>query len=103
MSFMNVVHPGSRSGSAMLYEYAGIVWRGKWLILGCVTLSTTLAWAYCVIAPNYYRSEALIVSEDQKLLGNVVHEATEGNFEKRLFIIQRRIMSQDFWVTLLGS
>ena len=93
---MNVTPPGSQSGTAMLHDYAGIVWRSKWLILGCVTLSTILAWGYCAITPNYYRSETLIVAEDQKLLENVVHEAGEGNFEKRLFIIQRRIMSQDF-------
>src|SRR6185436_10979822 len=100
MSIMNVAPPVTQSGTAMLHEYAGIVWRSKWLILGCVTLSTILAWGYCVITPNYYRSETLIVSEDQKLLENVVHEATEGNFEKRLFIIQRLIMNQDFLVDI---
>jgi succinoglycan biosynthesis transport protein ExoP len=93
---MNVAPPVSQSGMAILHEYAGIGWRSKWLILGCVTLSTMLAWGYCVIVPNYYRSEALIVAEDQKQLENVIHEAGEGSFEKRLFIIQRRILSQDF-------
>ena len=93
---MNVAPPVGQSGTAMLHEYAGIVWRSKWLILGCVILCTTLAWGYCVIVPNYYRSETLIVAEDQKLFGSVLHDPGEGSFDKRLFIIQRRITSQDF-------
>ena len=96
MSSMNVTPPVSQSGMAMLHEYAGIVRRNKWLILGCVTLSAILAWGYCVIAPNYYRSETLIVAEGQKQLENVVQDAGEEKFEQRLFIIQRQIMSRDF-------
>ena len=76
---MNATPPVSQSGMVMLHEYAGIVRRSKWIILGCVTLSATLAWGYCVFAPNYYRSETLIVSEDQKQIDNVVHEAGEEN------------------------
>src|ERR1043166_6254507 len=96
MSSMNGAPSVDQSGTAILNEYAGIVWRNKWPILGCVTLSTVLAWGYCVIAPNYYRSETLIVAEQQKVLENVARQAGEDNFEKRLFIIQRRIMSLDF-------
>ncbi|MEO6306511.1 MAG: AAA family ATPase [Nitrospiraceae bacterium] len=81
---------------AMLHEYAGVVLRSKWLILGSVTLSMVLAWSYCVIAPNYYRSETLIVVESQKPLEKVAHEAGDGGFEQRLFLIQRQIMRHDF-------
>ena len=93
---MNGASSVDQSGTAILNEYAGILWRNKWPILGCVTLSTILAWGYCVIAPNYYRSETLIVAEGQKLLENVARQAGEDNFDKRLFVIQRRIMSLDF-------
>ena len=93
---MNGAPSADQSGTAILNEYAGIVWRNKWPILGCITLSTLMAWGYCVITPNYYRSETLIVAEQQKPLENVAHQAGDGNFEKRLFIIQRRIMSLDF-------
>jgi polysaccharide biosynthesis transport protein len=96
MNSMNVTPMVNQTGIAMMHEYAGIVRRSKWLILGCITLSATLAWSYCVIVPNYYRSEALIIAEDQKLLENVVHESGEGNFERRLFVIQRQIVSRDF-------
>ena len=80
----------------MMQEYVGIAWRSKWLILGCVTVSAALAWSYCLIAPQYYQSEALIVAEEQKLLENVVQGAGEGNFDQRLFVIQRQIVSPDF-------
>ena len=93
---MNETPPVSKSGTAMMQEYAGIARRGKWHILGCITLSAALAWSYCVIAPKYYRSEALIVAEEQKLLETVVQGAGEGNFDQRLFIIQRKIVNQDF-------
>jgi len=49
-----------------------------------------------MFAPNYYQSETLIVAENQKLLENNGRETEEGNFEQRLFIIQRQIMSRDF-------
>jgi len=93
---MKETPPVSQSGTAMMHEYAGIARRSKWLILGCITLSAALAWSYCVIAPKYYRSEVMIVAEEQKLLENFVQGAGEGNFEQRLFIIQRTIENLDF-------
>jgi succinoglycan biosynthesis transport protein ExoP len=80
----------------MIREYARITWRSKWLVLGCVTLSVALAWGYCVIAPKFYRSESLILAEEQKLLENVGQGAGEGDLEQRIYLIQRQIMSRDF-------
>jgi polysaccharide chain length determinant protein (PEP-CTERM system associated) len=83
---------------ATMREYAGIAWRNKWLFLGCVTLSSALAGSYCVIAPQYYRSETLILAGEQTLFEKekVAQGAGEGNFDNRLFIIQREIMNQNF-------
>jgi polysaccharide chain length determinant protein (PEP-CTERM system associated) len=81
---------------AVLREYATIALRGKWLILGCVTLSAALSWGYCVIAPKYYQSQTLIVAEEQKPLENLLRGGGEGNFEQQLFVIQQQIMSLDF-------
>src|SRR6478736_8784495 len=96
MNSMNETPPVSQSGTAIMQEYAEIAWRSKWLILGCITLSVALAWSYCVIAPKYYQSDTLIVAEEQKLLENVVQSPGERNFEQRLFVIQRQILSQEF-------
>ena len=79
-----------------MHEYAGIAKRGKWLILGSVAFSVALAWSYCVLAPQYYRSETLIVAEEQNRLDNVAKGLGEGNFEQQLFIIQRQMLSQEF-------
>jgi succinoglycan biosynthesis transport protein ExoP len=80
----------------MIREYARITWRSKWLVLGCVTLSVALAWGYCVIAPKFYRSESLILAEEQKSLENVSQGAGDGELEQRIYLIQRQIMSRDF-------
>lgn len=88
--------PVSKSGTALMKEYAGIARRSKWLLLGCITLSAALAWSYCLIAPKYYRSETLILAETHNQLENVVRRAGVEDFEQRLFVIQRQIMSLDF-------
>jgi polysaccharide chain length determinant protein (PEP-CTERM system associated) len=80
----------------MMHEYGAIALRGKWIILGCVTLSAVLAWGYCFIAPQYYRSEALLVAEELSRLDDVGKGAGEGSFEQQLFIIQRQMLSEDF-------
>ncbi len=93
---MTGTSPVSQSGMATVHEYASIALRGKWLILGCVTLSAALAWGYCVIAPKYYWSQTLIVAEEQKALDNILRAGGEGNFEQQLFVIQEQILSLDF-------
>jgi succinoglycan biosynthesis transport protein ExoP len=93
---MKETPPVSQSGTAMMQMYVKIAWRSKWLILACITICVALAWSYCYFAPKYYQSETLIVAEEQKLLENVVQGPGEGNFDQRLFVIQRQIMSQDF-------
>lgn len=88
--------PVSQSGMAVVHEYAAIALRGKWLILGCVTISAALAWGYCVIATKYYWSQSLIVAEEQKPLDNILRGGGEGSFEQQLFVIQEQILSLDF-------
>jgi len=80
----------------MMHEHVAIALRGKWLILGSVTLSAALEWGYCVIAPQYYQSQTLIVAEVQKPLENLFQGGGEGNFEQQLFVIQQQILSLDF-------
>ncbi len=96
---MNPVEAASlteQSGMDMIREYAGIARRHKWLLMVCVTLSVALAWAYCVVAPKYYRSESLIVMEEQKPIESVILEEQIGNFDQTLFLIQRQIVGREF-------
>ncbi|HWF60064.1 MAG TPA: AAA family ATPase [Nitrospira sp.] len=87
-----------QTGMATVREYALIASRNKWIIMGAVALSLTLAWSYLLIAPKYYQSQALIVAEGRKGIDDVINngEGSEKNFEKRLFLIQKQIISQDF-------
>jgi len=81
---------------AIIREHATIALRGKWLILGCITLSAALAWGYCFIATKYYLAQTLIISEEQKPHDNILGEGRDGNFEQQLFVIQQQILSLDF-------
>ena len=103
MNSVNETSPSSQSVIAVVHEYAGIARRNKWTIVGCISVSIILAWGYCVLAPNYYQSETLIVAEDQKPVERVVREAEQGNFERRLFLIQRQLMSRDFLSRIISE
>ena len=96
---MNPIMPAPRaeqSGTAIMHEYLGIAQRSKWLILGCIAVCVVLAWSYCLIATKYYRSEALLVVDEPKLLESVVQKSVEDKFEQQLFLVQRQIMSLNF-------
>ena len=96
MSSIEVTARTDQSGTAMMREYSAIASRNRWLILACVTSSLVLAWMFCILAPQYYMSEALILSEEPKLLDKDVQNSGEGNLEQRIYLIQRQIMSPDF-------
>jgi len=89
-----------QSSAAIMHEYVGIAQRSKWLILGCVAVSVALAWGYCLLATKYYRSEALLVVEEPKLVDSVSalvqKAAVDDKFEQRLFLVQRQIMGFNF-------
>lgn len=85
-----------QSGAAIMNEYLGIAQRSKWLILGCIAVCVVLAWSYCLIATKYYRSEALLVVDEPKMLEAVVQKSVDDKFEQQLFLIQRQIMSLNF-------
>src|SRR5688572_20474272 len=100
MSAIEVTSRTEQSGTAMMREYYAIALRNRWLILACLASSVLLAWMYCVLAPQYYRSETLILAEEQNLLENVGQRSGEGNLEQRIYLIQRRIMSPDFFAPI---
>lgn len=87
-----------QTGMTSVREYALIASRNKWVIVGAIALSLTLAVGYLLIAPQYYRSQALIVVEERKELDQVFSkgESADEHFEKQLFLIQKQIISEDF-------
>ena len=92
------VEPAGADTVDIVRQYALIVWRNKWVIAGAIALSLTLAWGYLLIAPKYYQAQALIVVEERKGIDDVINrgENADEHFEKRLFVIQKQIISHDF-------
>ncbi|MGQ0810610.1 MAG: GumC family protein [Nitrospiraceae bacterium] len=84
----------SQSATDMVREYWRMVVRQKWVIIGSLVLSLTVAWAYCLFASKQYRSETLILVEEQKMPENYVQGVVEGNLEQRIFVIQKQIISR---------
>lgn len=98
MQYPESVASVEQTGVATVREYALIASRNKWIIMGAIALSLTLAWSYLLIAPKYYQSQSLIVMEERKGIDDVINkgEDADKHFEKRLFLIQKQITSQDF-------
>lgn len=98
MQYAESVASGEPTGVATVREYALIASRNKWVIMGAIALSLTLAWGYLLIAPKYYQSQTLIVLEGRKGINEVIKsgEDSEKHFEKQLFLIQKQIISHDF-------
>ena len=90
MSQMNMTAQTGNSAVAMLQEYWGMALRRKWILLGAVFVSLAAAVVYCKLATKVYRSDTLILLEDQKIPENYVQGAGEGNsnFERRIFVIE---------------
>lgn len=98
MQYPESIASVEQTGVDAVREYALIALRNKWVIVGAITLSLTLAWGYLLIAPKYYQSQALIVAEERKGIDDVIdkEEIADRQFEKRLFLIQKQIVSRDF-------
>jgi len=94
------VQPGlDKPGSIMLREYWRLALRRKRVIITIIVLSLTVAAVVCTVWPKTYRSETLILVEDQKIPENYVQGVTEGNLEQRIFVIQKQITNR----VLLGE
>ncbi|GKS58343.1 hypothetical protein YTPLAS18_18700 [Nitrospira sp.] len=80
----------------MLLEYWGMALRRKWILIGAVFLSVAVAVVYCKLATKVYRSETLILLEDQKIPENYVQGAAEANsnFERRIFVIETQVRNR---------
>jgi polysaccharide chain length determinant protein (PEP-CTERM system associated) len=87
------------SGTVMLREFWSIGVRRKWAIISSIILSLTAAATFCALATKYYRSEALILVEEQKISQEYVKGVVDPGFEERFFAIQKQIMSRQ----LLGE
>ena len=93
MSQINVTPETGNSAVVMLHEYWGMALRRKWILLGALFVSLAAALVYCNLATKVYRSDTLILIEDQKIPENYVQGIAEGksNFERRIFVIETQV------------
>jgi succinoglycan biosynthesis transport protein ExoP len=88
----------NESAAVLLREYWHIAIRRKWVIMGAILLSLVVAGILCKVLPKSYRSDTLILVEDQKIPESYVQGIVERNIHQRVYLIQQQIMSR----TLLG-
>lgn len=84
-----------QAGAAIPTDILKVVRQQKWIIVVSIAVSVTVAAIYCVVAPKQYRSEMMILVEDQKIPENFVKGVDEGgSLEQRIFLIQKQIRSR---------
>jgi len=77
-----------------LVDYWHIAVRRKWLIVGSILISVAVAGLLCVALPKSYRSNTLILVENQKIPEDYVKAIVGGSIEERLTMIQQQVMSR---------
>ncbi|MCE3223314.1 MAG: putative Lipopolysaccharide biosynthesis protein [Nitrospira sp.] len=94
MSTFDIESHAIQSAAAIPTDILKVARQHKWMIIACIALSVTVAAIYCVVAPKQYRSEVMILVEDQKIPENFVKGVDEGHLEQRIFLIQKQVRSR---------
>ena len=94
MTTLDMGSQAKQATAAIPTDILKVVRRHKWMIVFCTAISLTVAAIYCVVAPKQYRSEVMILVEDQKIPENFVKGVDEGNLEQRIFLIQKQVRSR---------
>jgi len=99
MSTIDMQQQSFPSGTAMLREFWNMGMRRKWVIILPILVSLIAAGTFYALSTKYYRSETLILVEEQRISQDYVKGVLEPGFEDRFFAIQKQIMSLE----LLGE
>ncbi|MGE3978504.1 MAG: GumC family protein, partial [Nitrospira sp.] len=89
--------------SVQMREYWGNILRRKWLVLGSVVAGIAIAATLCLVLPKSYRSNTLILIENQKIPEDYVKGIGGANVEQRLTMIQQQVMSRTILSQILGE
>jgi polysaccharide chain length determinant protein (PEP-CTERM system associated) len=81
-------------GTAIPADLLKVARQHTWIITVSIALSVAAAAVYCLVAPKQFRSETMILVEDQKISENFVKGVDEGNLEQRIFVIQKQVKSR---------
>lgn len=89
--------------SVQAREYWGNICRRKWLVLCSIVTGIATAAALCILLPKSYRSNTLILIEDQKIPEDYVKGIGGASVEQRLTMIQQQVMSRTILGQILGE
>jgi polysaccharide biosynthesis transport protein len=82
--------------SVLLRQHWDNIVRRKWVVLGCAVAGVAIAAILCVVLPKSYRSNTLILIENQKIPEDYVKGIGGANIEQRLTMIHQQVMSRTF-------
>lgn len=98
-----VLDPPGEPLSVQVREYWGNILRRKWLVLGSVVAGIATSAALCILLPKSYRSNTLILIENQKIPEDYVKGIGGATVEQRLTMIQQQVMSRTILSQILGE
>ena len=68
--------------------------RHKWLIVGSTIVSLGLAWLFLAVTPKIYRSNTLVIVENQQIPESYVSAVVAGSVAERLTVIKQQVLSR---------
>ncbi|MBS0182675.1 MAG: AAA family ATPase [Nitrospira sp.] len=89
--------------SVKILEYWGNIRRRKWLVLCSIVAGVAIAAMLCVVLPKSYRSNTLILIENQKIPEDYVKGIGGASVEQRLTMIQQQVMSRTILSQILDE
>lgn len=93
--------PPSEPLAIVIRGYWENILRRKWIVLGSLAAGIAIAMVLCVVLPKSYRSNTLILIENQKIPEDYVKGIGGANIEQRLTTIQQQVMSRTFLSQIL--
>ena len=75
-------------------DFLTIAIRRKWLIIGVAVASLGLAWLFLAMTPKIYRSNTLIIVENQQIPESYVSAVVAGSVAERLTVIKQQVLSR---------
>ncbi len=82
--------------SVLIQQHWGNIVRRKWVVLGSAIAGIVLAALLCAVLPKSYRSNTLILIENQKIPADYVKSIGGASIEQRLTMIHQQVMSRTF-------
>jgi uncharacterized protein involved in exopolysaccharide biosynthesis len=89
--------------SKTIDDYFVRAWRQKWFIIIPFILLFTTAIAIALLLPPVYQSSAIIAIEDPDIPGELVTSTIASGAEKRLQLINQRVMATDNLLNIIRA